>query len=467
MLFRLLIPILAGGLLSGCVLTTPPVQTAPPPIEEPIAAALPEDALWWKAFKDPELDRLIEKAFRHNPDALQAVERIRQARAVLGERKSAGKPTLDLAVSSKETESVSGIRTTATSLGLSAGYEIDLWGKLEAAEDAARFLAEASESDLAAFYVTLAASVTTTYFDRAASRMELALLDERIETSTASLSWTRSRFEAGILSHTDLSQARTRKLALEGKRPGIEADIRIAGHALSVLTGNWAGAVDGNNTTLPELALSTPEGLPSEVIRNRPDVKAAWLRVEAADRNLAVSISNRFPSFRLTADLGRAWHSGTGPSLSATTWNLGAALAAPLLDWGKRKAEVERRDAALKEALAFWMKTANTGFREVADALVRLEAARTALQTQRTREAEAARDLVLHQNRYRLGVSGLETVLSAESRLQDATEARIAADRNRLSQQIALARSIGGAWSLDAAALAAQNAAPSATIHED
>lgn len=410
--------------------------------------AYPAEGRWWEVFADPALNRLMDAALTHNRSAIQTVERMRQAFSVLNQKDAAGKPVVDATASVSRTHDVLGIEMQNRRAGLQASYEIDVWGRIQAAEDAARFLAAASREDLAALYVSLSATVATTYFDRTIARRELALINETIRNAQQTLDWNTRRYKRGLLPLSDRIQAEAALAKSRSRKPAIAAEIKVKEHALALLTGRWAGTTLSPGTDdLPTPPFLAPRGLPATIIQNRPDVAAAWLRVQAADRHVAVAISERFPNFRLTADLGYAWLDTNGPSISNPTWGIGADLLAPLFDWGNRKARTRQQKAAAREAAALWQERVLTGFQEVSDALIENAAADRTLRLKEKQRTHALRDLALEKKRYRAGITPQITVLAAESRLIQTKQTRLAAHQALILQRIALARSIGGNWS--------------------
>ena len=413
---------------------------------------LEPEARWWEVFDDPELTRVVERTLR-NPEAMQALARLERARALMGSEAAARMPKLDGDLSAGQSRLVSGKEKETLSLGLAASYEVDLWGRLEAAEDKARFLAGASEADLLSLYRMLAAEAGTLYFQYQTGALRLTLLREKLRVSSDLLAWTRQRYERGLLALSELARAEAAFAVLEAGVADAEASLKVQGHALSVLSGLGPGAELPTYKDLPaEPPLFYEEGLPSDLVRQRPDVQAAWLRVEAADQDVAMAIRDRFPRFQLKAGTGWA-HEETGVTdLSGITWNLGASLAAPLVDWGRRKALVKAQEAALEGAVDAWRQTFLTGLREMADALVRNEAQERVLAARKRQQEQTALEFSQASLRYEKGVWGYADYLSAENRDLEAREAVVGARLELLRQRILLARSLGGSWTSGALA---------------
>lgn len=439
-------------LLVSCTAKRPETVMAPEPgpdfPEVPVSfQVLPPQARWWESFDDPGLTEQVVRALHHNPAALQALSRLKRAQAVLGGEAAARGPKLDAELAVGRSRLVSQKDRETASIGLGVAYEVDFWGRLEGAEDKARFLAQASEADLASLYLSLAAEVGTLYFQRQADILRLDLLEEKRRVAVEFLTWTRQRYEKGLITLSEQIQAETGLLALDAASAEAGAALRVREHALHVLTGLAPGSRLDTGKGLPQdPPLLYGDGLSSELVRQRPDVHAAWLRVEAADRDVAMAVAERFPRFQLRADAAQAIEDTAGQFFSGGVWNIGVSLTAPLLDWGRRKALVKARQAALEGAVEAWRETVLTGLREMADALVRNAAQDRVLTARRQQQMQSDRDLERICLRYEEGIAEYRELLVARTRSLEAADAVVQAELERVRQRITLARSVGGSW---------------------
>ncbi|MGD9102841.1 MAG: TolC family protein, partial [Desulfobacterales bacterium] len=203
--------------------------------------------------------------------------------------------------------------------------------------------------------------------------------------------------------------------------------------------------VGGDLAVIPEVPTAFPGGLPSEMLARRPDIQAELLRLKARDQEIGAAIADRFPSINLLADYGRA-RSDFGTNLSGTVWNLIGNVALPLLDWGSRKAEVERTRAVFDEQLSRYRQTVLIAFQEVEDALVNNHTSEEAIRWLEEEETAARSALRLAIDRYLDGLSDYLPVLTAQALHYDVQRRLLSARRKLISDRISLARALGGNW---------------------
>lgn len=404
---------------------------------------------WWEWFGDPWLNALMQEAFSNNLDLARAYARLEQSEALVGVVAASQWPTLNAGGQSSRQSQQSFLgKTTGTnySLSVSAGYEIDLWKKFSSRTKAARFDAEVSAEDVQAAYLGLSARLADFYYLAAEQRLQLKLTDLTIASFEDTLSRVERRYEAGLVRPVDVYQARQNLAAVRAARPVFEANLALAEHALAVLLGKYPDRKSaGSLTDLPSPP-SFPTGIPSNVLQLRPDIRAAFLRIQAADARVASAIAERFPSINLLGAYGTS-SSVLGPlTISGPFWNLIGELTQPVFDAGRRKSEVERTKAALRENVVSYKQTVLTAFQEVEDTL----AGNTATEERISRleeEAEAsASSLRLSLEHYMQGLSDYLPVLTAQQLDFEAQRRLIEARRQLISNRISLARAIGGTW---------------------
>ncbi len=333
-------------------------------------------------------------------------------------------------------------------LGIFAAYEVDLWGRIRATRDAARLDAGASAEDLRAAAISLAAEIAGTWYRLIEQRGQLSLSAEQLETNEHYLEVITLRFRRGQASATDVLQQRQLVRANEGEQAQIAGAIAVLEHRLAVLVGEAPGALRVSAPSrLPALPPLPATGVPAELVRRRPDLRAAELRVRSADRRTYAAIADRFPRLSLTAgaEAGAEHLNGVFDDWLA---NLAANLASPVFDGGRRKAEVRRTRAAAAEALDAYGRVILTALREVEDALAR-EAHQheyvASLDQQFELSARATEQI--RQNYVRTGKDFTRylTTLLAHQRLE---RSRLLAGFHRLTYRIDLYRALGGGWPL-------------------
>ncbi|WP_429885466.1 efflux transporter outer membrane subunit [Geoalkalibacter halelectricus] len=446
-------------LLSGCAGRPAPVADpvpAPPAEFRQLQGQASQPAAttpWWESFDDPALAELMAVAFADNLDLAQAVARLEQSEALLRTARAGLLPRLDLQgqLRREKTPGLFGEHTgTSYNLSLAAAYELDLWQKIANQERAAGLDRDATAAETQTLLLSLSARLADLYYLAAEQRSQLQLTDANIAAFADTLARVESRYRQGLVPALDVYQARQNLDAARARRPQFERGLALAEHALAVLLGNYPGDLPAASLIeLPETPAAFPAGLPSELLARRPDVGAALLRVAAADARLAAAVAERFPSFNLLAGYGYSRTAFVTGDLSGTFWNLIFNAAQPLFDAGRRKAEVARHEALVRERLAAYHGQVLAAFQEVEDALA---ANRTSeeqivrLAAQR-RTTEAALRLAL--DGYLAGLSDYLPVLAAQSAQLDSDSRLLEARRRLISDRISLARALGGAWMAD------------------
>ncbi|MBT4815415.1 MAG: efflux transporter outer membrane subunit, partial [Lentisphaerae bacterium] len=413
------------------------------------------------AFKDERLNALEAEALTGNLSLRAAWNRLEQARASAAKQGAALRPSIDMSAdaSREAREAFDALLgderrsyTTNVGFGLMAGYELDLWGRLKKTHQAAAQNAQASADDLQAAAVSLTAELANAWYQLVERQGQLRLIDEQIKTNRDYLDLITLQFRQGQASATDVLQQRQLVQSNRANRLQVEPSITILEHRLALLTGKPIGPLPVlSPLALPLLPPLPQTGVPIDWLRRRPDLRAAERRVTAANHALGAAIVDRLP--RLSISL-RADTNADKTSELFDNWlaALAGNLTAPILDGGRRRAEVRRSQAARDEALNAYGQTVLAAFKEVEDTLVleqkqdlyirSLEAQLelSELATEQTREnymrvgknfTRYITTLMGHQNLQR-------TVLSARGRL--------------IEYRIGLYRAIAGSWSLPAPA---------------
>ncbi len=405
---------------------------------------------WWEQFEDEELNVLMEEALRHNLDIKQAYERLRQMRAVLGITGSSRGPVISIggAAGRARQPGMSGsITSDSYSMSASASYEIDLWRKLSLRTEAARLDALASEQDLKALYISISARLADLYYLAVEQRAQLELSDQTIASFKDTLERVERRYFEGLVPAIDVYQSRQNLAAARAQRPLFKASLSVALNAVSVLTGDFPHNVTGGSIIEFKDAPVTSVGIPSQILIKRPDVEAAILRLRASDERVGEAIANMFPSFNLIGSYG-----GSSDKLKTlldspnVLWNLLLQIAQPIIDSGKRRAEVDRSKAVFREHLAIYHKTVINAFREVEDALAQISASEERIRMLGESVSVSESALQLSLNRYLQGLSDYLPVLTAQPLFFTAKSNLLSERRKLVSYRIQLVRSLGGEW---------------------
>jgi multidrug efflux system outer membrane protein len=455
------VALVAAAAISVAACTSTP--TKPPELELPAATASAPPALdtWWTLFGDAQLTALVDEALAHNLDLRAAVARIDLARANLLLAQSFLYPSVDLNASPSRAQRSAAtsfpqgppfISTTHT-VGLSAAYELDLWGKLRAGSDAATSTLLASQYNAETVRIALAAQVANSYFTLTAADAELALTRRTLETREASVRLQQARRNAGLVSALDVKQAEAARASVVASIPPLQRAVALLESSLAALTGRSPRDVYAPSITRGrdiESYARTPEvppDLPSDLLARRPDIRQAESELAAADYRVTEARAQYFPAVVLTGTFGSESATlanlFTGP---AAIWSIAATLAQPIIGLKRIEAGVEASKARRNLAEISYVQTVQTAFRDAHDALVSHTGARDSFVAQEARVAQLSDALKLSERRYRAGYTGYLDVLSAQRELLDAERERLIALRNRQTALIDLYRAIGGGW---------------------
>ncbi|WP_418514958.1 efflux transporter outer membrane subunit [Delftia sp. PS-11] len=471
-----LLPLVAALALAGCASvsqTVPELPTAEAFKEQGTAPAagwtraLPAEAQergsWWRAFADPALDALIEKASVDNQGIAAAAARLAEARA-LARNASAGRmPQLGVGAGASRgagLDKASGTRpATLVNAGLNLSYEVDLFGRIAQGANAAQLDAESREALLQSTRLAVQAEVAQTYLQLRALDAERALMRQTVQAYRDTLRLSERRLQAGDIAELDVARIQAELSATESDALALDRQRAQTEHALAVLAGDSASRFSlpaGEwGTALPAI----PAGVPATVLMRRPDISAAQRAVFAAQSRVGVARAAWFPSISLTGAAGHASpDAGDLFQWSARSWGVGALLSLPLFDGGRREAGVQAAGAQLDAALAAYRQQALVAFQEVEDQLASIRI----LQEQSTVQAQAVvaaqRATSLSDTRYRNGyVSQLDLLDARRSELRNRRQA-LQVKSAQYQATVALIRAIGGSWDVPPAVPVAQAA---------
>ncbi len=451
----------AGLVLSACA-SPPPPET--PPLDLPDGfssaggAALPER--WWTALDDPVLDGLVARALDGNFDLAATWSRLVQARATARKQGASMVPSLDLEVGasgSKRRQRAASAKPdtfaldTASEfeLGLSSSYEVDLWGRVAATADAAALDAEASLEDLRAASLSLSGEVAKAWYLLVERRGQVDLLERQLTVNEQVATLIDLRFRRGQVSATDVLQQRRQVESVRGDLATARANAALSAHALAILLGRVPGREAFPRVVdLPPLPPLPTTGVPSELIKRRPDLRRARAELLAADRRVTAAVTDQYPVLSLTAGLSTSAENAKD-LFSLWLANLAAGLAAPLIDGGSRAAEVDRTRAMVDEKLNAFGQSVLDALGEVEDALhdeARRREYADSLEKQLDLSAEVIRRM---RDRYSGGNVDYISVLDALETHQDLERAWLTAKRQLLDDRIDLCLALAGGWTLD------------------
>jgi outer membrane protein, multidrug efflux system len=426
---------------------------------------------WWEQFKDPVLNELIGIALQENKDLKIAAARIEQFLGLYGTTRAAQFPQVGAGASAgqQRTSQITGPTPLQNfsnasptfsnyDIFLNASWEIDLWGKLRRATEAARANLLSSEDARRAVVLTLVTSVANSYVNLRDLDKQFEIAKQTVGVRGESYRLFKLRFDGGIISELELSQVKSEYEEALARIPVYEKLIAQQENALSVLLGRNPGPIS-RGKSIDELVLPTiPAGLPSDLLANRPDIRQAEGNLMSANANIGVAKAQYFPSISLTGFLGYASNDLSKLFTSAAgTWAYGANLAAPIFTAGAIRGQVKASEAIQQQTLIRYQQTIQTAFREVDDALVDQKRSREQLATQ-GQQVETLRQYArIARLRFDEGYTSYLEVLDAERSLFNAQLSYAQTQGTIFQSLVSVYKAIGGGWIVEADKMTAQN----------
>jgi len=422
------------------------------------------DARWWKVYGDPVLDRLVDEALAHNANVMLAIARVDEARAALSTTSADQRPQVSASANRSRTRASQRGPTPLpqgvdpqfndTRVAVGVSYEIDLWGRLRNATQAARADLLATEAARETVLITLTSDVAQGYFALRAFDGQLEATRRSLAARSEALGMQKKRFDVGDISEFDYRQLQADVAAERALLPVLELQRAQQENALAVLLGNspraiYEGALEaGSDPEDRTVAIVVPAGLPSDLLLRRPDLVQAEQTLIAANARVAVARAAYFPTLSLTGYLGSESVAlsdlFTGP---AGIWQAALAAGQPIYAGGRIDAQVQAAGARERQALARYQLAIQNAFRDVRDALVAQAKARERLEAESERVTALRTTLRFARLRYQNGMTGQLEVLDAERNLLAAEQNRIDALRSQRAAIADLFKALGGAWS--------------------
>ncbi|MEG3165091.1 efflux transporter outer membrane subunit [Sphingomonas sp. PB2P19] len=482
---RLLTALLASSLLAGCTVGpnyVAPELPVPPAFVGPqgVPGATVDPARWWSAFGDPQLDGLVERALKGNPDIAIAASRVRQARlqeisarsrglpnvnatsnvSHVAFSKNAGLSSLARAFGGGDTGggtdgtstgiALPGSGITTYAAGFDASWELDLFGGVRRSTEAARARTEAATWSKRDAAVTLAAEVAQAYFALRLDQVQLATIEQELVRDRRALQIAGNIAKVGLVPAIDVTRQRGSITATEARVEPIRADVAVRMHALAILLGEAPATLMAELAAPPTAPLAVPAipaGLPSDLLRRRPDIRAAERDLAAATADIGVATADLYPRFTLTGvaqlistSLGSLFE---GDSLQLT--GTGAAQF-PLLDWGRRKSTVKIREEDREQAYQRYRATVLQALRDVEDPLTQIAAERRRNAALQRAVVDAESSAQSTESQYRTGFIAQDAVLNAQTQVLSAREQLVASDAQLRQLTAALFKALGGGW---------------------
>ncbi len=426
----------------------------------------PEDLTrWWSNFDDPVLGQLVEQSRLANPDIAQAIARLRQAREALVQNRASLLPTLSGSAGYQRNENLrgggrsftlpdgtvvdtGGGGTNSFSAGLSASYQVGLFGEIRRTVEASRAQYEASGFDYATVLLTVESEVARNYVLARAYQAQLANARASLGIQDNNLEIAGFRVQAGLVSSVDVEQARSQRAQTAATVPQIEQQYAASVARLGVLTGQAPSALRGALAAakpIPKGPATVGVGIPADTLRRRPDVRSAERALAAATAQIGVAKARLYPALAITGNINTNATS-IGNIGDAITGGLFAGLTQAIFNGGRLRSQVRASEAATDAALATYRGTVLTALEDVENAIVALDTARQRETQFRIAYDAASASAILARSQYRSGLTDFTTLNQQEAALLSAQNGLVQARSDQATALIALYNALGGGW---------------------
>jgi NodT family efflux transporter outer membrane factor (OMF) lipoprotein len=411
-------------------------------------------AEWWALFHSKELNKLVTQAIKDNPDLTSAEAALRVAEDNLSAGGAAFFPVASGSFASQRSETSRlspGGRSIYTLYNASVGvsYNLDIWGGTRRQVEALQAEAEGARFQKEAAYLALTSNVVTLAVSEASFREQIAAMREIIAAQKKILEIFKLRFDSGAVAKNAVVAQQAALASVEANLPPLQHQLAVTRHALSALIGQMPKDEPADEFRLADMSLpqKIPLSLPSKLVEQRPDVRAAEESLHAASAAIGIAEAARLPNITLSADIGSmAKFFGKLFTPGAGFWDIGAGAADTLFDAGALAEKEQAARDTYDIAVAQYRKTVLAAFQNVADTLHALQSDAETLTIRRTAEKAASENLVLTQSQFDAGAVGIAEFLLAQQSMQQAKAASIQAQAQRYADTAALFVALGGGW---------------------
>ena len=455
---RLKIAVCAAVFCSSCTVGPRyqrPVAQTPPALKamagnDQWKMATPSDGLlkgnWWEIFGDPQLNQLEERVNINNQNVKQAEAQFRQARALVLANHANYFPSIGSNPSITQSDSKAGT-SQVFSLGATATWEPDLWGRVRLSVENAVSNAQVSAADLENIRLSEQALLATDYFSLAAEDMQLALLQETIDAYQRNLQLTSDRYRFGLAGRSDVALAETQLAGAKAQATETRVTRAQFEHAIAVLTGQLPSSLDIGASKIVAPPPPIPVAVPSQLLERRPDIAANERLVAAANANVGIAQTAYYPTLTLSASAGFISNNLANLfTYASRTWSAGPGVSQTLFDFGRRGAALAGAQAAYDATVAAYQQTVLAAFQEVEDDLANLRyLAEEAVQQQDAVRA-AQESLSLELDRYRAGTDSYLNVIQTQTIALSDQVTAITILQRRMTAAVDLVRALGGGW---------------------
>jgi multidrug efflux system outer membrane protein len=455
-----------GGCMVGPNYRPPPVSTPPAYYEQFVTETNqpPQDlSQWWRLFHDPQLDALIQEAVGANHDLRLAQARVLEARAQAGVVRSALFPSLDASGAytrqrlSQNTPDAflaraagQGLEQNLFNAGLDMNWELDIFGGNRRALEASRADLAAAEETRREVLITVIGDVGLSYLDLRGLQTQLAVARDNLRLQDQTLDLTRDRFRAGLANELDTARAEAQAANTRSSIPLLEQDIQRSIHRLGILIGKPPPELESQLSMpapIPPALPGIPVGLPSDLLRRRPDIRNAERQLAAATARVGVATADLFPRFFLTGAAGlQSVNASDFFDAGSRFWSLGPSVRWPVFTAGRIRQNIKVQNARQEQALIRYEQTVLTSLEEVENALVACGKEQEHRQALIQSEVANRRAVELADERYRSGLVDFLNVLETQRALLEVQDDLARSDRTIDQNLVRLYKALGGGW---------------------
>jgi len=467
-------------LLSGCVVGpdhAAPAITLPAKYAEGASSTNGDvtTAAWWTAFNDSRLNGYVQQGLSQNLDVLQALERINQAEANVVQAGAGGLPSLDFGAQAQRSGArdiggslapTSTASQTRVSAGPSASWFLDLFGLYRRSKEAALANLDAAYAGVDVARLSLLQAVVSAYIDVRYYQERIAVARQNLSSRRETLDLTRLQLEAGAASRLDVVQSEGLVNSTLAEIPALETAFRGAAHRVATLLGLPASSLLAElqkGARQPVARFSAKAGVPADLIRNRPDIRAAERQLAAAVAQIGVAEAQLYPAITLGGSITPSYTRVAGSESGLLSWAFGPSISLPIFDGGALKANVSAAESTARESYLAWKQTVLNAVEEVENALAAV--ARDARTVNALRDTVRSYDeaLELATASYRDGASSLLDVLDAQRQVSSARANLAQAVQQMARDFVSLNVAIGGGYAFGGATTQVASAAAMAT----
>lgn len=405
---------------------------------------------WWKQFGDPVLDNLIETAVKENLNLKVATARVDQYMGALDTTRSQYFPQISANYTGLG-QRQPGQPVESHQATVNASWELDLWGRIRRANEAARAQIIGSDAGRRGVLMILVADVASAYLTLRGMDRQLEVTRATEKAYAESLELFRLRFRYGTVSELEVSQAQSQHEAALQSIPSYESLIRQQENQISILLGRPPGPIPRGKGLDELVPPGIPAGLPSELLERRPDIIQAEQTLIAANAQIGVAKAAYFPKISLTGAFGVAGSDFSKMFVQGSDiWSAGGQIAAPLLNFGAISGQVKQAEAQQQQAMFQYRQAILTGFREVEDALIKTSKAREQLEVQKRQVASLENYARLSRMQFEAGTTNYLQVLDADRSLFSGRINFNQTNYDLLTAIVSVYKSMGGGWITEA-----------------